>query len=438
MIRFLLKGLLRDRHRSFFPILTVCIGVALTVVMHCWMTGVFGDMIDFNARFVTGHVKVVTRAYADAIDQIPNDLALVEVESLAKTLRAEHPQMEWAPRIMFGGLLDVPDAQGETRAQATVMGWGVQLVGSASSGVDQAESRSTPEIDRLGIREALVQGRLPAAPGEILVSDDLARRLAINPGQRVTLIGATMNGGMAIVNFTLAGTVRFGSTALDRGAVIADFADVQRALDMEDAAGEILGFFAHNAYRQERAEAVCRTFNRGAAASGAEADEFAPMMLALRDQNDLGAMLDFSGAIMGVLIGVFVTAMSIVLWNAGLIGGIRRYGEIGVRLAIGESKPRVYVAMLAESVLIGLAGSGIGTLLGLGVGLILQYNGIDLGDQLKDSSMMVPSVFRAQVTPPAWIVGFLPGLLATVIGTSLAGIGIFRRNTAELFKELEA
>ena len=98
MIRFLLKGLLRDRHRSFFPILTVCIGVALTVVMHCWMTGVFGDMIDFNARFVTGHVKVVTRAYADAIDQIPNDLALVEVESLAKTLRAEHPQMEWVSK----------------------------------------------------------------------------------------------------------------------------------------------------------------------------------------------------------------------------------------------------------------------------------------------------------------------------------------------------
>ena len=56
---------------------------------------------------------------------------------------------------------------------------------------------------------------------------------------------------------------------------------------------------------------------------------------------------------------------------------------------------------------------------------------------MKNASMMLPSVFRARITLEAWYIGFLPGLFSTVLGALLAGIGIFKRNTAQLFKELE-
>ena len=65
MIRFLVKGLLRDRHRSFFPVLVVSLGVMLTVLLDCWIEGALGDMTELNARFTTGHVKVMSREYAD-------------------------------------------------------------------------------------------------------------------------------------------------------------------------------------------------------------------------------------------------------------------------------------------------------------------------------------------------------------------------------------
>ena len=53
------------------------------------------------------------------------------------------------------------------------------------------------------------------------------------------------------------------------------------------------------------------------------------------------------------------------MWNAGLIGTLRRYGEFGVRLAMGESKGGVYRSLLAEAVIIGILGSIAGTILGL-------------------------------------------------------------------------
>jgi putative ABC transport system permease protein len=94
--------------------------------------------------------------------------------------------------------------------------------------------------------------------------------------------------------------------------------------------------------------------------------------------------------------------------------------------------------MMMESFLIGLFGSLSGVAAGLTISLYLQNQGVDLGFMMKNASIMMPSVFRAQITPATWFVGFIPGFISTQLGTMLAGIGIYKRQTAQLFKELEA
>jgi putative ABC transport system permease protein len=140
----------------------------------------------------------------------------------------------------------------------------------------------------------------------------------------------------------------------------------------------------------------------------------------------------------GLVVFVFVLSMSLVFWNAGLLGGLRRYIEFGTRLAIGEDYSHIYRTMIYESVLIGIAGSITGTIVGLSLSLYLQNHGIDIGSMMKSSSIMMPAVFHARITAPAFFIGFIPGLLSTIAGTALSGIGIYKRKTAQLFKELEA
>ena len=423
MISFLLKGILRDRQRSLFPITIVSIGVMLTVFIYCWISGVLGEIIDTSAAFSTGHVKIMSRAYAENVGQIPNDLALTGVESLIGDLCQDYPNINWVKRIHFGGLLDAPDEMGETRSQGPVMGMAVQLF-----------SETSGEVQRLNIEKSLIRGHLPERAGEILISDVFATKLNVNPGQVVTLMSSTMFGSMAMQNYIVAGTVSFGVVAMDRSAMIMDISDAQMVLDMNDAAGEILGYFENNVYSDQKAKNVVATFNTQ---YEQDDDEFAPIMLRLADQNGLDSMLDYVASLIGAFIAIFVFAMSIVLWNAGLIGGLRRYGEVGLRLAIGENKSHVYASMIMESVLIGLLGSVIGTAIGLGISYYLQIVGFDISDMMKNVTMMIPSVFRAHVTPQAYYIGFVPGLFSTVLGTALAGIGIYRRKTAQLFKELE-
>ena len=423
MIKFIAKGILRDKSRSLLPIIVVSLGVLLTVFLSGWVTGVFGDMIDMNARFTTGHVKIMTRAYAANQDQKPNDLALLGTGELMEKLKEDYPDMKWVERINFGGLLDVPDEKGETRGQAPAAGQAVDLL-----------SPDSEEAERMNIPGSIIMGNMIQKRGEALISNEFANRFNVEPGDEVTLFSSTMYGSMAFKNFTVSGTIRFGTTVLDRGAVIVDIRDAREALNMEDAAGEILGYFQEDKYLQDKAAAVKASFN---GKYSNEEEEFSPMMLTLGDQEGLDEMLAYSESVIGIVIFVFVFAMSLVLWNTGLLGGLRRYGEFGVRLALGEEKKHIYKTLIFEAVIIGFIGSVLGTALGVSLTWYLQEHGISFGAMTDNLGMMLPSRFRSVVTPRLFYIGFIPGLFAMVLGNALSGIGIYKRNTARLFKELE-
>ncbi|MGD0342009.1 MAG: ABC transporter permease, partial [Bacteroidales bacterium] len=140
----------------------------------------------------------------------------------------------------------------------------------------------------------------------------------------------------------------------------------------------------------------------------------------------------------GLISFIFILAMSVVLWNAALIGGLRRYGEVGLRLAIGEEKGHIYRSMIAESLIVGIAGSIIGSAVGLSISYLVEQKGINLSKLMENATMIMPGVFRTKITPASWYIGLIPGILATVLGTALAGIGIYRRQTSTLFKELQS
>lgn len=423
MIGFLWKGLVRDRSRSLLPIIVIAIGTFLTVTVYCWMKGVFSDMLWANAAFQTGHAKVITNGFDKEASLLPNDLAVVGVDSLLNELETIQPNMFWTPRIRFGGLLDIPDESGETRSQAPVMGMAVQLLHG-----DKAEHKI------LNLENALVSGRLPEAPGEILISHQLAQRLGAENGAVATLISSSMYGSMVMYNFTIVGTIKFGVGAVDRGAMVADIADIQYALDMTDAASEIVGIYRDRLYRANELDRLAAQFNNS---NYDPDDEFSLIMKTLKDQNGLGEMLDMYDRILATGIFIFMAVMSVVLWNAGLMSSLRRYGEIGVRLAMGEDKRHVYGSLIVESILLGFVGTIIGAGLGALFSLYLQVHGIDVSSMMRNSSVLMSSVMRAQLSVGGIVAGFIPGFLAPVIGTMLSGIGIYRRQTSQLFKELE-
>lgn len=421
--KFLWKGVIRDRRRSLLPVIVVTIGVFFVVFLDGFMAGMLGNMVRTTAKYQTGHMKVMTRAYEKDQEQMPLDLALLGTGELIEKLDSEFPEADWTPRISFGGLLDIPDSEGSTKAQGPVSGTGYDLLSPGSR-----------EAERIGLQNAVVEGRIIENNGEILISSDFAGSYDVKPGNEVTFFGSTMYGSMSFSNYTVAGVVRFGTAALDRGAVILDITDARLLTDMDDAASEIFGFLPGDIYDREMAESIKQRFN---AHYEDDPDEFAPVMLQLSDQQMMSQLLTYVDNMSFIIVFLLVLALSVVLWNTGLLGGIRRYNEFGVRLALGEDKGHLYRTLLVESLFIGLIGSFIGTVLGVALCSWLSKHGINYGSMLDNFGMMIDPVIRAEVRPSMFWIGFIPGVGSMLIGSALAGRAVYKRNTANLFKELD-
>ena len=426
MIKFLTKGILRDRSRSLFPVIVVTLTVAMIVLFQGFITGIMNSMFLDSAVVSTGHVKIMTKAYHEENQLLPNDLALLDAEKLVRELNQEHPDYFWTPRITFGGLLDVPDKKGETQAQGPVYALGIDFL-----------SPDSRQIEIWKLERRLVTGRLPENANEVLLGTKLAGRLGLSSGETVTLIGSTMYNAFTTYNFTVVGTFKLNLGPVDRHMMLVDISGARQALDMENAASEILGYTNSLYYEDQAAVAMRTEYNIN---HNDSTDIFSPIMMALRDANQMGTMVDFSNAAMAIMLVIFLVIVMIVLWNMGLMNGLRRYGEIGMRLAIGESKGQVYRSMIVESVIIGFIGTVIGTAMGLGITYYMQEVGLDYSaamESLSSTDIIMSNVFYAQVTPDLYFIGFIPGVLATVLGTMMAGRAIYKREMAQLFKELE-
>ena len=90
MIKFLTKGILRDRSRSLFPVIVVTLTVAMIVLFQGFLTGIMNSMFLDSAVVSTGHVKIMTKAYHEENQLLPNDLALLDTEKLVQELNRKH------------------------------------------------------------------------------------------------------------------------------------------------------------------------------------------------------------------------------------------------------------------------------------------------------------------------------------------------------------
>ena len=67
----------------------------------------------------------------------------------------------------------------------------------------------------------------------------------------------------------------------------------------------------------------------------------------------------------------------------------------------------------------------------------LQEVGINMGDSLAQTGLMLSDVARARMSVQGFIQGIVPGMSANVLGTFVASLAIFQRSEADLFRELE-
>jgi putative ABC transport system permease protein len=380
--KFSLKGLLGRKLRTVLTALAIVLGVAMVSG-----TYVLTDSIDsaFDSIFSDvreGSDAVVTGKSAFDLTEGSGSTQPSLDESLLEDVRAV-PEVQ----VAEGGV--------DSESTTLIGKDGEAIVGNAPSigfSISSGDSPFNP------LR--LVRGEWPG-PDEIVIDEATAEGegFAIGDTIRVQAEGP-------VQEFEISGVIRFGESLATIGdATLAGF-DLETAQELYNKQGrldEIAVASAPNVSPEELLAALeevlpetaqVRTGEAQASEEASETNEFISFMQ--------GFLLAFAG--IALFVGSFVIANSLSITIA------QRAREFATVRTLGASRAQVLRSVVLEALVIGVAASLVGLLLGLGLARFLFWVFDAVGFTLPNEGLL----FKPRTAVVALLVGVLVTLLASL------------------------
>ncbi len=227
----------------------------------------------------------------------------------------------------------------------------------------------------------LVSGRGPTDPDEIAVESSTLERADLSVGDRTRVVI-----GDRARQVTITGEVHFGSL-FGATAVLVDPDTARRAFAPDGTVGSLSVTAAEGVSQSELRDAVSRVLPAGLeAVTGATAQSETETAVSTSLEFFTIFLLAFAG------VALFVGSFIIVNTFSMLVG--QRARELALLRAIGATRGQVIRTVLAEAVVIGLVGSGLGIAGGLLIAagaqaLVATFFGTAMGSGLPLSATTV-------------------------------------------------
>ncbi len=295
---------------------------------------------------------------------------------------------------------DIRAVPGVAKAGGQVLLDGVAIVGLdgtvlGTPGAPQFGSNWDDDEDLTPFR--LVEGRGPAADGEVAIDSVSAEKAGYAVGDTVSLVAPT-----GPTDATLVGVFRYGTSGNLAGATIASF-DTAYAQELllsgEDVFTEIDAVAAEGVTQDDLAADIRAAVGDGVTVrTGEEAADQAAA--------DVASGLAFINIFLLVFAGIALFVGSFIILNTFSMLVAQRSRELALLRALGATRGQIVRSLIAESFGLGLVGALLGLALGVAVAYGLQGLFAAIGAEIPTDGLVV--------SPRTVVVGILIGVLVTV------------------------
>lgn len=209
---------------------------------------------------------------------------------------------------------------------------------------------------------------------EIILSRRTAERLKVGLRNRVVVTFQNLDGTITSVAFRVVGLFSTGNMLFDEGRVFVKRKTLQSHLMSSENPSENPGEFIHEiAIFLHNTDELLPVKKRLQASFG---------NLQVQDYRELSpdielyeSQIQLSNTIM---ITIFMLALIFGIVNTMLMAVLERYRELGMLMAIGMNKPKVFAMVVLETLFLGMVAAPLGLGLGWLTVFLLKDNGIDL------------------------------------------------------------
>ncbi|MBN3034310.1 MAG: ABC transporter permease [Bacteroidales bacterium] len=340
------RNVWRNRLRSSVVVVAVTLGLLAGVFTTAFMRGLSEKRIQDAIRTEISHIQIHMPGFSDNTDF---SMFIPAASGLADTLNGIDVIAAATRRIVINSMI----ASAET-------GTGVMI-----TGVDPGQ-----EMRVTNIHEKITEGeyfRDYRSNPPVVIGEKLAHKLHTGTDRKVVITVTDIHGNTVQGAFKVAGIYRTDNAGFDERNVFVRFADLAGMTGFHPSGAHEIAVRLHETQETDRAVGMLR--------------ELRPDLEVLPWQEtspELGYLTSAMDQYMYIFVMIILLALCFGIINTMLMAVLERVKELGMLMAIGMNRIKIFFMIMLESVFLSLTGGILGIVAGYLISKYYQYHDIHL------------------------------------------------------------
>lgn len=380
------KNIWRNKVRSSVVITSVILGLWAGAFILSYAFGMINQRLEDAIKNEVSHIQVHHPDYSDDFDP---KLTIANNKLVISTLEQSDMVHGFSDRVLSTGMVASPSAS----------------TGGKIIGIDPYLENEVTELSKFIIMgDYLVSNE----KNKVIIGQRMAEKLNVKIRSKIVLTFQDINGDIVAGAFRVYGIYRSSNSSLERVNIYVNKSDLSRLLGLSGEVHEIailmnsgddVNVFAEK-LRTKNNELLIETWN-----------QVSP---------ELGLMIESLDQYMLIFFVIILLALSFGIVNTMLMAVLERVREIGMLMAIGMNKSRLFGMIALETIFMVIIAAPIGLVLAYFTINWFHTHGLDISGIYQEGYAAYG--FKSIIYPELETVYYLRIMLLVMITAVLASV----------------
>lgn len=325
------RNIWRNKTRSFVVICSIIIGLWAGIFILAFAWGLYQNNIDDTVYRQLSHIQIHNPLF---IKENESKYTLSNTDEILQKLQSNKNVASVSSRVITSGMISSP-----TNASSIKI-YGINPLA---------------EKTQIALNENVRQGSYfeTGKENEILIGEKLAKKLKIKLKSKVVLTFTNIDNEIITAAFRVGGLYRSKNISLDEVNVYVQKNQLVNLLGLQDSESNEIAILLKN---EEQLDSM-KIFSSSLVPKGKVEDwkTLSP---------ELGMVIESFNLYTYIITGIILLALTFGIVNTMLMSVLERFRELGMLMAIGLNKSKIFVMILLETLYLTLMGCPIGLLIG--------------------------------------------------------------------------
>jgi len=339
------RNIWRNKSRSLVVISSIIIGVWAGIFILSFTWGLYKNNINESVYKQLSHIQIHHPNFKEDNDSkftIPN------TNEIVKQFQSDDRIASVSSRVISMGMITSP---------------------TTASGVKIYGINPSSEVTQIRLNENVREGFYfdSGKENEILIGEKLAKKLKVKLKSKVVLTFTNVNSEIVSGAFKVGGIYRSKNISLDEVNVYVQQEHLQELLELNPSESNEIAILVKD---EEQLDTI-KNYSKTAVPKGKIEDwkELSP---------ELGMIIESFNLYTYIISGIILLALTFGIINTMLMAVLERIRELGMLMAIGLNKRKIFIMIMLETFYLTLLGTPIGLLIGWVTVTVLGKTGINL------------------------------------------------------------